>query len=120
MSVILKAIYEHLLPQMPVVQYSDEFLQRGSAALGAGCDNGSKPYFRVHEDKIKDCGPVVEVGWEERDLEVHVGATIMMVAGADPPTIWVERNTYSGKSYGNLYVEAGDPDSFDKIAEFLS
>lgn len=124
MSIILKALYEHLLPLMPVVQYSDEFLQRGGAALGSGSDNGEyAPYpNNLHKNDIKECGPVVEVGWDDGRLNssVNVGATIIMEAGNGIPTIWVERNSYSGKSHGNLYVEAGDPDSFDKIVEFLS
>lgn len=117
MSDILKALCEHLRPIVPMVEYYECYEVPRSQLRPDDpnwCDD-DQPYNQ---------GPSVEVLYPQpvpgqSHPDFAVGALLQMdVDGLG--FVIVERNSYSGLSYGVLQVDPADPRSFDMVGEFLS
>jgi len=113
MSIILKAVAEYLQPHLPIVQYTDKLMEHRDGDYFSG---------RWVPDREVNHGPAVEVlypdGYLMECVTFNVGAVIQH--DVENGNVWVERNSTSGREHGHLYVDPADPDSFEKILEFLA
>lgn len=96
---ILLGLCEHLRPNVPMIQYRDQF------------------QLTTYSGREIGFGPMLEVAYDVHDLSsFHIGATIVISKNGE---IWVERNTHSGRSHNNLFVDPADPSSFNRVAAFV-